>query len=59
MAFLYIDHADKDKYGQFIENIKVQHLLGNRSSQYPDTLEEATCSAKCPKVRKMAVLSVH
>jgi hypothetical protein len=39
MAFLYIDRADKSKYGRFVENLRVQNSLKN--DQYPDTIDEA------------------
>jgi hypothetical protein len=50
MAFLYIDRADKDKNGKFIENINVQYSLGN--SQYPDTLEEAHAMLSAQRFEK-------
>jgi hypothetical protein len=39
LAYLYIDRADRDKYGAFISGLKTQQSLKN--SQYPKTLEEA------------------
>lgn len=50
MAFIFIDRADKNKYGMFIENLKVQHSLGN--TQYPHTIEEAHAVLSVQKIEK-------
>ncbi len=39
MAYIYLDRADRDKYGMFIDNLKVQHSL--KHDQYPKTLDGA------------------
>jgi hypothetical protein len=39
MAFLDLDRADKSKYGQFLESLKVQNSLGN--DQNPEAVDEA------------------
>ena len=39
LAYNFIERADRDKYGAFVNGLKTQHSLGN--SQYPKTLEEA------------------
>jgi hypothetical protein len=39
LAYHFIDRADRDKYGAFVNGLKTQHSLGN--SQYPKTLDEA------------------
>jgi hypothetical protein len=39
-----------NKYGQFFENIKVQHSLGN--TQYPHTIEEAHAVLSVQKIEK-------
>jgi hypothetical protein len=50
MAFLYIDRADKSKYGQFVENLRVQNSLKN--TQYPDTIDEAHAILSAQKVER-------
>ena len=40
MAFVYLDNADRQKYGSLTTGLQSQHSLGN--SQYPTTVTEAT-----------------
>ena len=50
LAYHYIDRADRDKYGIFINNLKTQHSLSN--TQYPDTLEEAQAILSVQTIEK-------
>jgi hypothetical protein len=50
MAFLYIDRADKSKYGQFVENLRVQNSLKN--TRYPDAIDEAHAILSAQKVER-------
>jgi hypothetical protein len=50
MAFLYIDRADKSKYGQFVANLRVQNSLKN--TQYPDAMDEAHVILSAQKVER-------
>jgi hypothetical protein len=50
MAFVYLDRADKSKYGQFLGNLKVQNSLGN--DQYPESVDEAHSVLSVQKIEK-------
>ena len=40
VAFLFLDNADKNKYGSLITQLSMQQSLGN--NQYPKSVTEAT-----------------